>query len=229
MTKTSAIHLDRVARRFGHRWALRGITLDVAPGEVVGIVGHNGSGKSTLLRIIATAMTPTRGDGTVMGFDLRREPHRIREVVGLLSPTPGLYDDLSARENLVFAARMRDVSNPSAAAGEALEHVGLAHLANERVRAFSSGMQRRVALARLVLQRPSVLLLDEPYNSFDAEGVGLVDRIVADVSGSGGAALIVAHDLARGDRFVHRIEEMSAGLLIDGPRLVETVSGGRHA
>ena len=199
--------------------------MDVAPGEVVGIVGHNGSGKSTLLRVVATSVALTRGDGTVLGFDLRREAHRVREVVGLLGPTPGLYEDLSARENLLFAARMRGLPNPHPAVDDALARVGLSHVANERVRGFSSGMQRRVALVRLMLQRPPVLLLDEPYNSFDADGVALVDSLVSDVSGSGGAALIVAHDLGRGDRFVHRIEEMRAGILTEGPRLVEAMPG----
>ena len=219
-----AVSLHEIARRFGQRWALRGIDLELSPGEIVGVIGHNGSGKSTLLRIVATALGPSRGDGRVFGFDLGRDAHQVRAVTALLAPTPGLYDDLSARENLLFAARMRGVSNPRLAVNEALGQVGLQSVADERVRGFSSGMQRRVALARIMLQRPRLLLLDEPYNSFDAEGVALVDRLLTDVTESGGAAIVVAHDLARGDRLVHRIEEMRAGALVSAPRLV--VSGG---
>jgi heme exporter protein A len=218
-----AIDLQQIARRFGHRWALRGITLQVAPGEVIGVMGHNGSGKSTLLRVIATALSPTRGDGTVFGFQLRRDAQEIREVVGFLAHAPGVYEDLSARENLVFASRMRGDPNPRPAVDAALAYVGLARVADERVRGFSSGMQRRVALARLILQRPRLLLLDEPYNSFDTEGVTLVNRLVSETREAGGAAVIVAHDLARGDRLMDRVDEMEAGVMMTAPRLA--VSG----
>jgi heme exporter protein A len=223
----SVVSLHDIARRFGQRWALRGINLEVLAGEVVGVVGHNGSGKSTLLRVIATALTPTRGDGQVFGFDLRRSTHEIRELAALLGPTPGLYDDLSARENLIFAARMRGLRDPRPAVDDVLAQVGLEGVADERVRGFSSGMQRRVALARIMLHRPRLLLLDEPYNSFDAEGVALVNRLLVQVTEAGGSAIVVAHDLTRGDRLVHRIEEMRAGALISAPRLVLT--GGRGA
>jgi len=224
---TPAVSLHEIARRFGQRWALRRIELELAPGEIVGIVGHNGSGKSTLLRIVATALAPTRGEGRVFGFDLRRGAQDVREVSALLGPTPGLYDDLSARENLLFAARMRGLADPRPAVDEALGQVGLQPVADERVRGFSSGMQRRVALARIMLQRPRLLLLDEPYNSFDVEGVALVNRLLSDVTDAGGAAIVVAHDLARGDRLVHRIEEMRAGTLISAPRLVVSTGMGR--
>jgi heme exporter protein A len=224
---TPVVSLHEIARRFGHRWALRGIDLELAAGAIVGIVGQNGSGKSTLLRIVATALAPTRGEGRVFGFDLRRGAQDVREVSALLGPTPGLYDDLSARENLLFAARMRGMSDPRPAVDDALGQVGLQSVADERVRGFSSGMQRRVALARIMLQRPRLLLLDEPYNSFDVEGVALVNRLLTDVTETGGAAIIVAHDLAPSDRLVHRVEEMRAGALISAPRLV--VSRGRGA
>ena len=222
---TSAVSLREISRRFSQRWALRGINLELSAGEIVGVIGHNGSGKSTLLRIIATAITPSRGEGRVFGFDLRRGAQQVREVSALLGPTPGLYDDLSARENLLFAARMRGLSNPRPAVDEVLGQVGLLSVGDERVRGFSSGMQRRVALARIMLQRPRLLLLDEPYNSFDVEGVALVNQLLIQVAEAGGAAIVVAHDLAHRDRVVHRIEEMRAGALVSAPRLV--VSGGR--
>jgi heme exporter protein A len=155
------------------------------PGEVVAVVGHNGSGKSTLLRVIATALAPTRGEGQVFGFDLKREADDIRGLVGLLGPVAGLYDDLSARENLIFAARMRRVQEPRNSVDEALAAVSLSTVADDRVRGFSSGMQRRVALARLMLQQPRLLLLDEPYNNFDVEGVALVNGLVRRVREAG--------------------------------------------
>ena len=155
-----AIEADAVARRFGARWVLRGVSLRLAPGEVVGLLGANGSGKSTLLRMLATLLRPNAGAARVYGHDVVKEADDVRRHVGFLAHTPGLYDDLSAHENLVFAAAMLGIA-PAAIEG-ILQRVGLAAVGRERVRGFSAGMQRRLAIARLLLARPRVLLLDEP-------------------------------------------------------------------
>src|SRR5688572_3910708 len=154
----SALKLERLARRFGARWALRGVTLDVQPGEVVGIMGHNGSGKSTLLRVIATVLRPSAGDGWVFGNHLIRNAVDVRRHIGFLAHIPGLYEDLTAAENLRFAAQMFGVVESGIPF--ALERVGLSQARDERVRGFSAGMQRRLALARLILGSPRLLLLD---------------------------------------------------------------------
>lgn len=219
-----------MTRRFGRRWALRGVSLRVAPGEIVGIEGHNGSGKSTLLRIAATAIRPTSGSVVVYGTPVQEDPDGARAQVGLLSFQPGLYDDLSARENLVFASRMLDLKAPNIDA--ILERVGLLAEAEERVRTFSSGMQRRLALGRLLLQAPRVLLLDEPYNSFDRQGIQLVNEVVLAVRDAGGCALIVLHDrhiaeriLDRGVRLRQGIIDVAAGGESSGPRIVHDIAG----
>ena len=227
----SAVELRAVARRFARRWALRGVTLAVAPGEVLAVVGHNGSGKTTLLRIVATALRPTMGGGTVCGRDLVREPGQVREVVALLGHRPGLYDDLTAAENLVFAARMLGIADEARAVAGALEQVELASEANERVRTFSSGMQRRLSLARVLLQAPRVLLLDEPFHSFDAAGVALVNDVIRSTKERGGAVMIVAHDIDRAAGTVDRTVELAKGIVLEdvpaepGLHLV----GGRRA
>ena len=193
----AAVSLRGITRRFGHKWALRGIELDVAFGDLVVIQGHNGGGKSTLLRVIATAVHPTAGTGHVLGLDLRRDAGAIRESTALLGSNNGLYEDLSARENLQFAARMLGVADARTAIAAALEHVGLTSESDERVRFYSSGMQRRLALARLTLREPRLLLLDEPFNALDADGAELVNALIASTRGRGGAVLIVLHDDAR--------------------------------
>jgi len=193
----SAISLVEITRRFGHKWALRGIELDVAYGDLVVIQGHNGGGKSTLLRVIATAVQPTGGNGHVLGKDLRREASEIRAESALLGTANGLYEDLSATENLLFAARMLGVRQPAEQVVKALAQVGLANDADERVRGYSSGMQRRLALARLLLQEPKLLLLDEPFNTLDADGTALVHQFMASTRERGGAVVVVLHDLAR--------------------------------
>jgi len=195
--RASAISLAGITRRFGHKWALRGIALDVAFGDLVVIQGHNGGGKSTLLRVIATAIMPTGGTGRILGQDLWRDATLIRAESALLGTSNGLYEDLSATENLLFAARMLGVRQPAERVAEALRQVGLANDANERVRAFSSGMQRRLALGRLLLQQPKLLLLDEPFNTLDADGVALVSALITGTRERGGAVVVVLHDLGR--------------------------------
>lgn len=190
----SAIEATEVARRFGRSWVLRGITLRVAPGEVVGLLGANGSGKSTLLRIAATLLRPHAGALSVCGRDVVRAAAEVRRAVGYLAHLPGLYDDLTARENLEFAAAMLD--RPRGEVDAVLERVGLADAADQRVRGFSSGMQRRLAIGRLVVLRPRVVLLDEPYSNLDAAGVDLMNSLVAEWASHDVAALVVLHELA---------------------------------
>jgi heme exporter protein A len=191
------VSLRGITRRFGHKWALRGIELDVGSGDLVVIQGHNGGGKSTLLRIVATAVQPTGGQGQVMGSDLRRDAARVRERTALLGTANGVYEDLSARENLLFSARMLGVRQPASAVASALQRVNLSGDAEERVRSFSSGMQRRLALARVILQDAPLLLLDEPFNTLDADGAAIVNGLIASTRERGGAVIVVLHDAAR--------------------------------
>lgn len=208
-----ALQLRGLSRRFGRRWALRGISMDVAPGEIVGVMGHNGSGKSTLLRVVSTVIKPSAGEGWVCGHHLLREAIAVRAVTGFLAHSPGLYDDLSAWENLRFACLMLGV--PESNIPPVLERVGLARERNERVRGFSAGMQRRLALARLLLGRPRVLLLDEPYNNFDAAGIELVNDVIRSVREDGGAALVVLHDRRQGEHVLDRVVELARGGLLE--------------
>lgn len=207
--------LEAVARRYGRHWALRGISLEVEPGEIVGLIGRNGSGKTTLLRVMATLVRPTRGEGRIWGHDLRRGRQEIREVVGLLGHTTGLYEDLTAAENLVFASRMRGLRLDRAEVAAALDGVGLAREHDRRVRTFSSGMRRRLALGRLLLAPPRLLLLDEPYASFDPEGIAQLERFVRGVAEEGGAAVVATHDLPRAGRLVTRFVRLEAGRVAD--------------
>jgi ABC-type multidrug transport system ATPase subunit len=183
-----------LARRFGARWVLRGVSLELRAGVAAGLVGANGSGKSTLLRLLCTLMRPSAGSAFVFGADVVREPDRVRELVGFFSPIPGVYDDLTALENVRFAATM--LRRPLSSAVAALERAGLSAVAAERVRGFSSGMLRRLSLARVLVQRPRLLLLDEPYNNFDAQGIALLNDVIRETLVGGGSALVVVHDVA---------------------------------
>lgn len=232
--RAALVSLSGISRRFARRWALRNVRLRVHAGEIVGIMGHNGSGKSTLLRVLCTALRPSAGQGTVCGYDLVRDANEVRARTGFLAHTPGLYDDLTAEENLRFAADM--LGMPASGIAAVLERVGLSGESGTRVRGFSAGMQRRLGLARLLLQAPPVVLLDEPYNSLDADGIALVNDIMVETRERGGAVLVVIHDLVHVAPLVDRVVEMRAGAMLepeviglDAPAIRSTLAmaGGR--
>jgi heme ABC exporter ATP-binding subunit CcmA len=203
------IEAQGLGKRFGIRWVLRGVTLDVARGEAAALIGPNGSGKSTILRIIGTLLRPNAGMATVNGLDIVHDASNVREQIGYLAHTPGLYEDLTARENLQFAANMLGL--PRSLADSGLERVGLASVATNRVRGFSAGMQRRLALARLIMRSPKVLLLDEPYSNLDEEGVELMNSVIRDIIQSGGAALLALHELAPAKGMIDRTFRLVEG------------------
>lgn len=205
--------MTSVTRRFGRRWALRGVSLSIGRGEIVGVEGHNGSGKSTLLRILSTAIKPTGGTAQVFGADVVRAADAVRAQVGFLTHYPGLYDDLSAEENLRFACRMLGTDTSRIPA--LLVRVGLGREGREVVRTFSAGMQRRLSLARLLLQQPRLLLLDEPYNNFDPAGIALVNEVVREVREEGGAAMIVLHDRHSAGDILDRVVRLRQGVVDD--------------
>ena len=163
----AAARLSRVTRLFDGLAAVSYVSLEIARGERVWLRGWNGSGKTTLLRLIATAISPTFGDGSVLGFDLRAERSAIRARTDLLSHETRLYGDLTAAENLRFACSLYDID--ARLAEPALERVGLEEVAAVRVGRYSQGMRQRLALARCLMRAPALVLLDEPYAGLDAD------------------------------------------------------------
>jgi heme exporter protein A len=205
-----------LAKRYGHTWALRGIDLTVAAGESIALLGPNGSGKSTLLRILATAARPTLGDVRVCGV-LSSDGHLVRRHVGFLSDRPPLYNELTALENLKFAAAMYGLRPSDDDLRSALADVGLARAAGARVGTFSQGMAQRLSLARAALQNPELVLLDEPYNALDAEGQRLVDQLLARVRAAGKTAVLATHHIAKGLAQCGRVVALRGGrVMFDG-------------
>jgi heme ABC exporter ATP-binding subunit CcmA len=211
-----AVHLAGVTRVFGVLPAVVRVDLTIEEGEIVLIRGPNGAGKSTLLRIIATALSPTYGSGSVLGFDLVAGREEIRRRAEFLGHRTRLYEDLTARENLRFACALYGLDADGVPA--VLEEVGLAAAADERVRGYSQGMRQRVAVARALLRRPELLLLDEPYAGLDQEAKDVVDRSIDAARAHGRTAVIATHDPTRGAM-------ASRTLFMDGGRFVPAVSG----
>ncbi|HEY7660005.1 MAG TPA: heme ABC exporter ATP-binding protein CcmA [Actinomycetota bacterium] len=186
-----AVDLRGVTRLFGVSPAVVRVDLAVGRGETIVLRGPNGAGKSTLLRIVATAVSPTYGTGSVLGFDLARERDRIRERCDLLSHRTRLYEDLGAAENLLLWCRLLGLARDRV--DEVLDRVGLLEVSGERVRGFSQGMRQRVAVARAILREPELLLLDEPYTGLDTEARHVVDDLIATSASTGGTVLVATH------------------------------------
>jgi heme exporter protein A len=188
----TAIELHGVTRVFDGLPAVTQVRLAVPAGETLWLCGGNGSGKSTLLRLIATALSPTYGGGSVLGFDLLRERDEIRARLEWLGHQPRLYGDLTARENLEFVARLCGL--PTTRAWPALERVGLEEVAGVRVAGFSQGMRQRLAIARCLMRDPAVVLLDEPYAGLDDSARVLVDELLTDAAAHRRTVLIASHE-----------------------------------
>lgn len=208
-----AIRVRDLSRRFGHRWALREVSLEVSRGESLALFGPNGAGKTTLLRVFATLLRPTRGDAEIFGHSVRREIAAIRARTGLLTATGFLYDDLTALENLRFASLMSGVRPEPEHLEKSLGRVGLSETAGMRVRAFSTGMRRRLELARLLLRPLDLVLLDEPFISLDSDGVELVTRVLAELRELGATVVFASHQHADAYKAADRIALLRNGRL----------------
>jgi heme exporter protein A len=191
---TDGIALDGVVRRYGERLALDGITVDVKPGQTLGVFGSNGAGKTTLLRVLATLLRPHEGTARVLDAELPGDAWKVRGRIGYLGHEPLLYRDLTAHENLVFQARLYGVAR--ARVDEVLAQTGMTRRADDPVRNLSRGMLQRVATARAVLHDPPVLLLDEPRANLDPKAAELLEPLIGRASGR--TRVLVTHDVEGG-------------------------------
>jgi heme exporter protein A len=210
-----AVLTTDLARLFGRSPALAGVSIAVEAGRTVTLTGPNGAGKTTLLRILATALRPTFGSAQVDGLDVTNRADAVRARVAYLPHATGLYDDLTARENLAFAATMLGRTDGPTAVGTVLAEVGLGAFAADRVRGFSAGMRRRLALGRMLLANPSLVLLDEPHAALDAEAMDLVDALVARWHAAGVTVLIASHHADRLTGLADGWARLDGGLLAD--------------
>lgn len=195
--KALPLQARQVAKNFGLAPVLRSVKLEVSRGECVIIAGRNGSGKSTLIRILAGLLSVTAGEVLLFGEPARALQAHDRRRVGLITHQSFLYPRLTARENLEFYAQLYGLEDLGGTVSELLSQVGLGAAADERVSAFSRGMEQRLALARALIAKPDLLLMDEPFTALDAEGIQLATRLIGGALDRGCATVITAHDEAQ--------------------------------
>lgn len=191
---STAISLRGLCRDYGDRPALRDLDLDLPTGASLAVLGPNGSGKSTLLRILATLLRPSRGEVTVLGFEIPKESWKLRGRIGYLGHEPLLYKDLTGRENLELQARLHGLGPDEASRriDAFLEAMEMSRRADGRVDEYSAGMRQRIAICRAVLHRPSLLLLDEPDSNLDPEGRELARGLIGPSPGR--TRVLVSHE-----------------------------------
>jgi heme exporter protein A len=190
----AAVVLDGLARHYGEREALSGVSLSLKDGQTLVVFGPNGAGKTTLLRVLATLLRPHGGRVEVLGESIPERAWAVRGRIGLLGHEPLLYRELTARENLSFHASLHDVA--AARVAELLAAVRMEDRADEPLRTLSRGMVQRVAVARAVLHDPELLLLDEPRSNLDPAAAELVEPLIG--AASGRTRVICSHDPSGG-------------------------------
>jgi len=190
MTETLAVRAREISKSFGEVIALDGVDLDIAEGEVHGLVGPNGAGKTTLLGLLLGLAEADEGDLEILGSPVRGTRAVPDGVAGFVDG-PGLYPRLTARQNLAALARLR--GDDSDGIGDALEQVGLTDVADDRVRGFSLGMRQRLGLAAALLTRPRLLVLDEPANGLDPAGTRHVHRVLTRLAAHGTSVVLSSH------------------------------------
>lgn len=192
----NTIELSNVSRNFGRLRALDGITLSIADGTATALMGPNGAGKTTLLKVCATLLAPDAGEVRVAGLNPASDGPAVRARTAFLGHDSHLYGDLTAEENLLFTARLHRIPDSHRRIDEALARIGLRASARRTVRTFSRGMQQRCALARILLQQPRLLLLDEPATGLDVAARDILYDIVRELRSGGTTVLVTTHDVA---------------------------------
>jgi len=206
----TGLRFEDIDKRYGGLFALRRVSFEIGPGECVILAGRNGSGKTTLLRIAAGIVTPTAGKLSFPGARDDSAPGRP----GYVAHTTMVYDELTAEENLILFARLQDVADPEARAEQMLREVNLFERRDSAVRTFSRGMRQRIAIARALIHRPSVLLFDEPATGLDPLGISWLAKTLREVNRAGCTVVMSLHGESEISALATRAVQLDAGRLV---------------
>lgn len=209
MIKTVGLGKD-----FGEKTAVQELDLDIKEGEVFGFLGPNGAGKTTTIRMLTSLIAPTRGTAVVNGFKEGSEDKEIRSSVGLLTETPGMYDNLSADQNLRIFAQLYDVKDVDGQIQKYLKMLDLWNRRYESAGTYSKGMKQKLAIARALIHEPRLLFLDEPTAGLDPEASHMLREFIAELRKEGRTIFLCTHNLDEADRLCDRIGVFKTRLLV---------------
>ena len=223
-----AIVIQELSKAFETVQAVDKLSVEIRTGEIFGLLGPNGAGKTTTIRMLSALIAPTSGTAWVAGYQVGMQNQEIRQNVGLLTETPGLYDQLSAERNLSFFGEMYEVADIPGQVERYLRMLGLWERRFEPVGTFSKGMRQKLAIARALLHEPRVLFLDEPTSGLDPEAARLVRQFIAELREEGRTIVLCTHNLDEADRLCDRIAVLKGTLLaLDSPTALRRKLFGR--
>jgi ABC-2 type transport system ATP-binding protein len=212
MMKESAINVLELTRDYSGFRALDNITFSVNQGEIFGFLGPNGAGKTTTIRILTGQLRPTSGKARVMGCDVVEDRQALKPQIGIVFEYQNLYQHLSARDNLNFAAQLYGV--PKVRVEEILEQVSLQDRAGDSLKKYSNGMKQRLLIARALLHQPKVLFLDEPTRGLDPSMARGIRKMIADLARAGMTIFLTTHYMEEADQLCSRVAILDHGRIV---------------
>lgn len=219
---------ENLSKSFKNTLAVDNLNLHIQEGEVFGFLGPNGAGKTTTVRILTSLISPSSGNAAVNGFRVGQQDTQIRRSVGILTETPGMYDNLSAEFNLEIYANLYEVKDPKGQVDKYLRMLGLWDRRKDEAGTFSKGMKQKLAIARALLHEPRILFLDEPTSALDPEAALLVREFIAELRKEGRTIFLCTHNLDEADRLCDRIGIFKTQLLaLDTPASLRSQLFGR--
>jgi ABC-2 type transport system ATP-binding protein len=223
---------EGLIKKFNSFTAVNNLSIEIGKGEVFGLLGPNGAGKTTTLRMLACLISPTEGSATVNGFNIQREPLKVRQSVGILTENPSLYERLTAYENMNFFAEAYGLTNPQQRSDrikELLEFFNLWDRRDDKVATFSKGMKQKLAIVRATVHSPPILFLDEPTAGLDPESAKEIRDLMATLSRQEKSTILLCtHHLEDAEKLCNRVMIMNRGkcVIIGTPdELREKISG----
>lgn len=220
-----AIEVENLSRSFNSLRAVDNISFSVNAGEIFGFLGHNGAGKTTTIRMLSGQLLPSSGGGRVAGCDIVAQQQRLKPLIGVVSEHQNLYERMSGRENLEFAARLYSIDTQRIDA--ALEQVDLLDRAKDKVQNYSNGMKQRLLIARAILHGPKIVFLDEPTRGLDPVVGREIRRLIVDMSKEGTTIFLTTHYMEEADQLCERVAFLSEGRIValDTPDNLKTAHG----
>jgi ABC-2 type transport system ATP-binding protein len=222
------IKTENLSKKFNTTLAVDNLNLEVQEGEVFGFLGPNGAGKTTTVRMLTSLIGPTTGSAIVNSYRIGQQDTEIRRTVGILTETPGMYDNLSAEFNLEIYANLYEVKDPKGQVEKYLRMLGLWDRRQDEAGTFSKGMKQKLAIARSLLHEPRILFLDEPTAALDPEASHLVHDFIAELRKEGRTIFLCTHNLDEADRLCDRVGVFKTHLLVvDTPANLRSQLFGR--